>query len=547
MLRDTKYLYSDIWIDFCRDFGFELKDIAGPRGRVFANFRGLAMSTAGLATHIPDPRHVASPGKGRFPKFGDDADPRAPSDERASSEANAVVKAFWPFVRRMKTYADSREYVACGVMNWRALYVTALGSESGYDEGGESLGRQFEDPYGSLPELADEKGKTWRRNGDDPQIGPNDEEPVRYLILTKHEPHRRQLGRIVDRINAMGTMRLFALKNLSLIREASGHIRLRGQQLDDITAWWIQQRQDIRETYKTSKQDDDAKDEQSIALADLNKKVEDQLLAIGSALNKIGRRAVGGLSYRISRSKLYAQRFDDLRKDLLIGNIESWVSYNQFALRSLQPLFDFIDSVGVRLERLRGRVAIVMENIQTAAIVSQTEETRYNTRELQRLQASATNLGVLGAFAIFLSSIEPISIIVDKSAEGCFFPIDNGSVIIGSAARCEIFNELFGPRASSAFWSMLLIIAAVLLIAAVFLTTKREGLSKLATGLLRFSIGAVLYSVVAWSLIYAGKVAGAPLIILQSTYFFAFIAALAGLLGWFIARRLSNQRPRWNR
>ena len=36
----------------------------------------------------------------------------------------------------------------------------------------------------------------------DSQSGRNGEGPIRYLVLTKGEPHRRQIGRIVDRINA---------------------------------------------------------------------------------------------------------------------------------------------------------------------------------------------------------------------------------------------------------------------------------------------------------------------------------------------------------
>ncbi len=62
--------------------------------------------------------------------------------------------------------------------------------------------------------------------------------PVRYLLLTKHAPHPRQIGRIAERINAMGTMRLYALKDWSAVRNADAYIRIFGQELDQITKGW---------------------------------------------------------------------------------------------------------------------------------------------------------------------------------------------------------------------------------------------------------------------------------------------------------------------
>src|SRR5262249_27224191 len=62
--------------------------------------------------------------------------------------------------------------------------------------------------------------------------------PVRYLFLTKRDPHPRQIGRIVERINTMGTLRLFALKDWSAIKDADPFIRMLGQELDQTTRKW---------------------------------------------------------------------------------------------------------------------------------------------------------------------------------------------------------------------------------------------------------------------------------------------------------------------
>ncbi len=473
ILDDSKYLYSGVWADFCKEFNFSLSDITGQTGRVFANFRGVVLSTSGLSTSELYDRETASPGFRRFRKFGDDFDPEAKtSDEKASSEANAVVKAFWPLIRRMKPYADNREYIACGVMGWRALYITALGSKTDHAEGDESAHRRYEDPVGNLPEW-DASGKNiWSTHEDDDQIGSRGEEPVRYLLLTKHAPHRGQLGRIVDRINALGTTRLFALKNLSAIYEASGHIRLRGQQLDEITKRWLAEKEKINKKYPDSK-NEEAWDRRNEELSKLNSNIELELLNLGSSLNNLGQGVTGGLFYRISRSKFYAKCFNDLRVSLIVGNIESWTSYDQFARRGLQPVFDFIESVGPRLSGLRGRVADVMDSIQTAALVAQTEETRENTRELEKLQKAAANIGILGAVGIFFASIEPINAISEHLFKDCF---ELGKA--PSTLRCTLLAEVFGPGGeNSAFWSLLACDFVILFLIGISLAWKERRLA----------------------------------------------------------------------
>jgi hypothetical protein len=160
-----------------------------------------------------------------------------------------VVKAFWPFVRRVTPRADFREFIACGVFDWRAIYIMALGSHSQYvqrqeqepssTEGGEASIRVPEELRGD-----DEKPLANRvspfdslvHRGAGSRSGNN--HPVRYLILTKYQPHPRQLGRIVERINTMGTMRLYALKDWAAVRNADAYIRTFGQELDQITKNW---------------------------------------------------------------------------------------------------------------------------------------------------------------------------------------------------------------------------------------------------------------------------------------------------------------------
>jgi hypothetical protein len=83
---------------------------------------GVEASRANHAAHSL----MGSLGIVKFPTFDPD-----------SAESNAVLKAFWPFLRRITPGADYRDFTACGVMDWRALYITALGSSSQYSRDAE--------------------------------------------------------------------------------------------------------------------------------------------------------------------------------------------------------------------------------------------------------------------------------------------------------------------------------------------------------------------------------------------------------------------------
>ena len=380
LLAASQYLYADIWDDFCKAMG--LHSLAGAvTARIFASFRGLVMSTDGIKGTGEEDRYPGSSGTRPFPRFqgngGLDHTGTRSSDQ--PNEANAVVKAFWPFARRITPEADQKEFVACGVMNWRALYVTALNSSRSYEWEEEARNSETEVPAGHLPSP--------HKNAE----GGAFPEPIRYLLLSKGAPHRRQIGRIVERINSMGTMRLIALRDYNIVRDASTQIQLRGQELDTMMRRWSTGRAKLRKAFRAKKQGtSDAekvhvKDDEHAAIQQLADEVENDLIDLSAALDTVGERADHGLHFRINRSRYYVAEFESLLATLRIGNIETWVTYDQFVTRGLKPAFDFIDGVGHRLLGLRARLQSVLEGIETSALVRQSAATRENTAQLRNI------------------------------------------------------------------------------------------------------------------------------------------------------------------
>ena len=503
LLAARNLLYVKVWEAFARDMSCSLEELAGTRGEVFANFRGLIMPTSGLDGTAGG----SSIDKAPFPKFT--ADARFDAD---GPEANAVVKAFWPFVRRITPGADYREFIACGVMNWRALYVTALGASSQWDPEEEratspsdkterDIGVRDDVLGGTSPATPEDDGNVWRRAG---REGNN--HPVRYLLLTKGDPNPRQIGRIVERINSMGTTRLYALKDSAAIREADCYIRILGQELDKITRDWSDKRQLIegirslrqfsrarkdpefasihkylREIYVPGKisrtlrqtwsfllglftfwelkqlvhkdQLNAVLDTKYALLHEVSRELETELIALSAALDEIGWRTAGGLHFRINRSAYHAAEFHRLLKTLNVGNIQTWISYEQFVRRGLAPAFKYVASVGARIRSLRDRLQTVTDTIETSALVGQSAATRYNTAVLR--QATTVMFAVL---AVYLTKL---------AFPGLYSELFAYLRLYGTQAVAYLWGVLAASPAASIWYAVLgaLVIAALVLAA----------------------------------------------------------------------------------
>ena len=495
LLNARNLLYVDIWEAFCNevcgDGPFGLQEIAGSRGEVFHSARGAIMWTdgqpGGTGAFVPTTQQVASLGSVPFPNFSND--PRFNAD---GPEPNATIKAFLPFIRRITPGIDYREAIVCGVMNWRALYITTLGSRSQFDSNEEHQPAYWEKDETDIRVPNADPGEEGRiRDGlvckrqrgatkaDGAPIGNN--HPERFLVITKRAPNARQVGRIVERLNAMGTMRLFALKDWSALRDADPRIRILGQDLDRITKDWSRKRVRIHElnsltSFRAALRSGELpeigkgkmyvpwritaflnrivhipllgilaifsgqfrhflwnysseliSDMRHQALYLVSDEVEDRLIDLSAKLDQIGAPAVGGPHFRINRSAYYVREFRTLLDTLNVGNIQTWIAYDQLIKRGLDPAFDYIADVGERLRKLRDRLLTVTEMIETTVLVSQSAATRHNTAILRRatvLIGVALVMFVLSDWAAILKALKNVWIQFGFISEGASDVLD---------------------------------------------------------------------------------------------------------------------------
>ncbi|MEQ1756509.1 MAG: hypothetical protein ABL973_20505 [Micropepsaceae bacterium] len=440
LLEAANDCFDQIWNEFGAAFG--IGDLAAPPnnsnaarcqlGEVFADIRTIVLSTDRLECverfTSPQPTkhqrvHLAPRNQELYAE-----DPSVRSQDGfirfnpVTGEPNLTLKSFWPFIRRMEPGADDREFISCGVFGWRALFVSALGQQLSGIQRDESRGIEAIIPGGNLPL-------------------PNHEfAPVRQLIITKGEPHRQQIGRLVERVNTIGTLRLAALRNWDTIQAAGVKIRLLGNQLDEVLTHWSVERTNIgnresnlktsklgrvRRAFSSQPVEAPAKQiEEDTRIEELNLLINDteaELIQIGADLDsKIGQKGSGAMLYLINRSKLFTQEFLRLLDTLKVGNIETWVTYSQFVERGLIPIFDQIERTGGRLTSLRERLQSVTEMIQTGALIVQTQATEQNTKTLRKIVSNATSVSI--------SAIGATSAIIAQSISGEKSPLGNLNV-----------------------------------------------------------------------------------------------------------------------
>jgi hypothetical protein len=141
------------------------------------------------------------------------------------------------------------------------------------------------------------------------------------------------------------------------------------------------------------------------------------------------------------------REFRVLLKTLNVGNVPTWVSYEQFVMRGLQPAFDEISDTGRRLRALRARLGTVTEMIETSALVGQSAATRHNTAVLR--SATAILLSILGAVMLRITFPK----VWDAIVNWLHGPIGHLDTEI-SQRLVEMLNRL-GPWA--VVWAVLLV------------------------------------------------------------------------------------------
>jgi len=198
--------------------------------------------------------------------------------------------------------------------------------------------------------------------------------PVFYFIFTRIE-NRWQIGRIVDRIHTLGTVRIAALIGSRNLRELSEKLQGVGDKLANLQT-------DVNKINERKLLDPDA------ARIYNNPQLFRDLNTIQTRLSQISDSVgSGGLAYRVERSRYYVQQFRELVPALRIQRIEGFQPYDEFVIRRMSGIYDEIDRLGIRFERAYGRLNSLLAQINTMDAIERQEELIKTNVRLTAIQA----------------------------------------------------------------------------------------------------------------------------------------------------------------
>jgi hypothetical protein len=248
---------------------------------LFADFRGLVISNKTFKLQDA-------------PKFGQ-------SEELAWGKQ--IDFKLLPLFTEIKQHECTASYMLDG----RALYMTTLGPQ--------------------MPEAQD-----WNLL------------PMQYIFYIQEFDHQAgnetivskwQLGRLVDGVHLLDTVRLAALKYLPQLLEAS-------TSLSGLDAYVKKVRSDL--THRTTAS---------------NLRQTHQYFANITTIFGEMTRTDTGLLDRIERSRYYVEQFNANVGVLRIKRLEGYQRYDEFVRHRLGPVFDFINRLGIRYESAVGTLSLL--------------------------------------------------------------------------------------------------------------------------------------------------------------------------------------------
>lgn len=263
-------------------------------GDMIADFRFMTLRTSkvGLASDSPS-AILEKPFMARYRS----PLPVLPGEIYGNAASTLLIESFLPLLegaerlrRDNKIDGGNPEYVACQMLDGRAVYISSLSNNI----------NQVATP-----------------------------EPLRFLLFV-NSLHRWQIGRLIERITYLGTLRLAAIKDLDHIEAANEVLRSVESKLNQLNT-----RSEVHHDSETHKQ-----------------RIEQLRESVRDADRLDGKWCDGGLAYRIERSRYYSKTFSEWVDGLRVDRIEGFQRYDEFVNRRMGATWDFVDRLGVRLDRI---------------------------------------------------------------------------------------------------------------------------------------------------------------------------------------------------
>jgi len=329
--RRIGYFQDVVWEQFERTIlnGFISKRpiLEGSLGEVFADFRGMVTGSEIEAPRSWPPVTSSERFKQRlFRTFRSDLPRRRESSRRHREPplgwSRDTLSRLWPLMEAHEFLRDY-EFTVGGFLGGRVLYVSALG-----------------------PQALENRNETW------PWA------PV-YYYLHAYTDDEWQIGRLVDRINTLGTLRLATTMQIGDLLKAGKLVDELSGMIDDTATFLQAAIKDTKSRAGEAASDigDEACDVSQSARATPVEVADEKMVDVQVKLHEVDQTVSGDVAYRLERSHYYLQQFAREAEGLRERRVEGYQKYQEFVMRRMGSVFGYIDLLRTRMQTIDAGIA----------------------------------------------------------------------------------------------------------------------------------------------------------------------------------------------
>lgn len=395
----SDYLQLEIWDKFEKQVIDGTADgrpiLGGKFGEVFLDSRGIVTGTRSLGSSS---EAQGKSGEGEHQSQAAFAWPRPRGRMRTGMRHGAPerrwptdsARRLWPFIECEPKLADF-EYTVTGFLDGRVLFVTALG-----------------------PQPVRKPNRAGKGT---------DGEPIRYFLHARSDDEW-ELGRLVDRINALGTMRLAATMEIGALRVAGGDMDDLAEKIESAAEKIqaaLKAKSGERSENKTGSavepsaaKEAPAAVERAIGLessAPIEQAAEQEALStVRQATEEMAaiRQGYQGISadlatdiwHRLERSQYYFEQFQKECSGLREKRVEGFQTYSEFVTRRMNSIFGYIAYLKTRIESIDSNNSSLERQFASLKIASVTENIQEVVERLTEQDSEIAKIQEFGEFAL---------------------------------------------------------------------------------------------------------------------------------------------------
>jgi hypothetical protein len=345
-LRLQEHVWTGIESDLIDHDGI----LAANLGYVFADFRGLitAAESAGAGPNKPDRAAKKLRPLFQNPCPGGSVG-KSPCHAPLDEWRRDALKRLWPLIKS-EQISEEFEFTASGYLGGRAVFVSALGPKPG-----------------------------------GPAIGPEDWTPLNYYLHTStHDDW--QLGRLIDRIHNLATLRLAATVRIGALTEA-------GEIADRVLRLIEDADKALRVALKATSYSSPSKGTAADRYKAIMEPPEAAIRIVEAELAKIAERFPLGITGRLERSQYYIDRFMTGADVFRVKRIEGFQVYKEFISRRMTGIFGYIhllhqrmNDVWAGMSELNRKYATLKMTAVTCDINNLTAAIKHEDNEIKKIQ-----------------------------------------------------------------------------------------------------------------------------------------------------------------